>query len=54
MVSSEGACAAYYLYRRMSVPASGTSGRVPASGTSGAVPPSRATDGQAKEATPVG
>jgi hydrogenase expression/formation protein HypD len=40
MVSSEGACAAYYLYRRMSVPASGTSGTVPASGTSGTVPAS--------------
>ena len=44
MVSSEGACAAYYLYRRMSVPASGTSGSVP----------TRGTDGQTKEATPVG
>jgi hypothetical protein len=33
MVSSEGACAAYYLYRRMSVPASGTSGSVPAQAT---------------------
>jgi hydrogenase expression/formation protein HypD len=69
MVSSEGACAAYYLYRRMSVPASGTSGTVPASGTSGTVPASGtsgtvpasgtsgtvpASGGPTKEATPVG
>ena len=61
MVSSEGACAAYYLYRRMSVPASGTSGSVPASGTSGSVPasgtsgsvPAQAT-GEGKKVTPVG
>jgi len=51
MVSSEGACAAYYLYRRMSVPGSGTSGTVPGSGTSGTVP---ASGGPTKEATPVG
>jgi hydrogenase expression/formation protein HypD len=60
MVSSEGACAAYYLYRRMSVPGSGTSGTVPGSGTSGTVPGSGtsgtvpASGGPTKEATPVG
>jgi hydrogenase expression/formation protein HypD len=30
MVSSEGACAAYYLYRRLSVPAQPAAGRTPA------------------------